>query len=826
MVKLSPKAALSVGEDSHERPKRVRDQEIERKEIIIGASKDNQGVTPNIDPHINKKNKIQMQAELHERDNVNKQNEQAEQANEDQQMDMNTALRYINEGKLAETNEGEPVENEAMEESEEQDDEERERIEKEKAREKEREARERMGKMKLDEEISIIATLKNQEGKILHHNGESIVGLNRFKPTAEGGVEIMRNFEFVPIDNLSEIGGLFHSLVKEDDTNEIPLQGDMEEWQTHPMLQNHPDLVHEDGSINHEAAINETNANIDQANMSVNTIPATPNSDDLLNIISIPISQWPKPNGKTEGDDKTVNPVINVQGESLYEINKSIARELPDILIDSDDDLFESEDESDQHENEANYEEQEDEFDTVMAMTRGAIKRRREEDDNEPEEFVSEPLDEWKRMKQAQLRDEDIRSFIKLVNAGRPPLEYEVRAESRTANHLYRIFDSLLVISGHLFKRTLDDANDIKNLLIIPESQSYGLVKRFHEKLCHTDLWRIEKIVTTRFYVYDIKDVSRMVKAQCENCILAKSPTTPAHRHIRTYSSTPGFAASCDIVELPEVNGWRYLLTCVDLASGFVMARKQKTKSAIETAKSFADIQWAHGVLFRLVVVDPGTEFLNQRFREVCESNSTEIIINTVLDKNACGLVESSHARLLNLMRKSLEKDSDWPAGFKRAQFSLNASLFRYGTNPGCIASPLTVFAAKSFEGVAWIENEMERNLIERNVSVRQLMNNIAKERLIYVASLSANVLSRKMFFPAQKVLVWREFCLKKRLQNSGLVKMKLQKFWSIAEVINMVNSDIYEVQILENNEIRRVHRRQLRDLPVDFDPSKVTTSQ
>merc|ERR1712228_457399 len=103
------------------------------------------GVTPNIDPCRSKRDKIQLQAEPYEQDNVNEQNdemnEQAEQANEDQQMDMNTALRYINEGKLAETNEGEPVENEAMEESEEQDDEERERIEKERAREEERASR-------------------------------------------------------------------------------------------------------------------------------------------------------------------------------------------------------------------------------------------------------------------------------------------------------------------------------------------------------------------------------------------------------------------------------------------------------------------------------------------------------------------------------------------------------------------------------------------------------------------------------------------------------------------------------------------------------------
>ena len=116
-------------------------------------------------------------------------------------MDMDTALRYINEGNLAKAKEKEPIGSDAMEESEGRENEERERMEKERIRKEEREARERMGKIRLDEETSIIATLKNQEGNIINHNGEAIVGLNRFKPTAEGGVEIMRNFEFVPVDD-------------------------------------------------------------------------------------------------------------------------------------------------------------------------------------------------------------------------------------------------------------------------------------------------------------------------------------------------------------------------------------------------------------------------------------------------------------------------------------------------------------------------------------------------------------------------------------------------------------------------------------------------
>ena len=49
---------------------------------------------------------------------------------------------------------------------------------------------------------------------------------------------------------------------------------------------------------------------------------------------------------------------------------------------------------------------------------------------------------------------------------------------------------------------------------------------------------------------------------------------------------------------------------------------------------------------------------------------------------------------------------------------------------------------------------------------------------------------------------------------------MKLNRYWSIGEIVNVVTQDIYEVKLLQTGESRRVHRRQIRELPVDFDPT------
>ena len=718
-------------------------------------------------------------------------------------------------------------------------------------RQKEAQLLEYLGDMKFDEEHHIIATLQSPEENLLTGTIEPSIGLNRFIPTNDGGVEILRNFEYLPVDNLSEIGASFHSLVKEDETGEISPHGEMETWVLHRTLRDRQNDILEDGTICEQGR--NSNRTDEKERESVDVIPATPTSsnefdikleeeqhnqrqkeqsnDELLQNLSVPESAWDVHKENNQETEEEVNAMVSQrpsieQYANYADSGLRLTQYIPELFIDSDEEI-QSESDEDIPEEDANGESDEEILGTeganVMVVTRNSAKRRRDEIMENLEEETSrseEPEDEWKKMKQAQLRDGDIRSFTKLTIEGRKPLEYEVRAESPLANNLYAIFDSLLVINGHLYKKTLDDSNDIRNLLIIPDSQSPGLIRRTHEKLCHMDFWRIEKQISSRYYIFNLKEISKIVKTQCEKCLLSRKPATPPHRLIKTFSSSPGWAASCDLVQLPQVGPFRYILTCIDLATGYLFARKQASKSAEETAKSFQNIQWANGVTFRVVVIDPGKEFVNHQFQLVCDTNSTQIIINHVLDKNACGAVESAHHRLLTLLRRTLENDSDWPKQYKKATFALNACLFKYGRNPGCITSPLSLFNGRSVEGVAWAENEMERNLVEKNASVRQLMNSIAKERLIYVPMLSANVLNRKTFYVAQKILLWREFCLKKRTLHTGEVRMKLNRYWSIGEIVNVVTQDIYEVKLLQTGESRRVHRRQIRELPVDFDPT------
>ena len=713
-------------------------------------------------------------------------------------------------------------------------------------REREAKLLEYLGEMKFDEESHVIATLQNEDGNLLNKKGEPSIGLNRFIPTEDGGVEIIRNFEYLPVDNLSEIGSSFHVLVKEDENNEISPHGEMETWTLHPTLRDKEKDILDDGTISEqkeeiEAALEES----DEGSMDM--VPATPGSsdnfsvkqeqhsnDELLQNLSVSESAWGNQETNIENHSATgINTVsthskpINSQFENYADSGLRLTQFIPELLIDSDEEISDEEEgASTVPESEIEADSDEEEFDpewaNVMAITRNSAKRRREEVvENLERTGDTRSEDDWKRMKRVQLLDNDIKSFIELVQRGQRPLEYEVRAESPLANNLYLIFDSLLVINGQLYKKTLDENNDVRNLLVVPQDYAPGLIKREHEKLCHMDFWRIEKSISNKYYIYNLKELSKVVKSQCEKCLLSRKPAIPPHRHIKTFSSSPGWAASCDIVHLPQVGPYKYILTCIDLASGYIFARKQTSKGAEETARSFQNIQWANGVTFRVVVVDPGREFINHQFQMVCDSNSTQIVVNHVLNKNACGAIESAHNRLLTLLRRTLESDSDWPKQYKKCTFALNACLFRYGKSPGCITSPLSLFNARSIE-VAWAENEIERGLIEKNASVRQLMNKIAKERLIYVPMLSANVLNRKTFHVTQKVLVWREFCLKKRILHTGEVRMKLNRYWSIGEVINAVAQDIYEIRLLKTGETRRVHRRQIRELPVDFDPENI----
>ena len=191
--------------------------------------------------------------------------------------------------------------------------------------------------------------------------------------------------------------------------------------------------------------------------------------------------------------------------------------------------------------------------------------------------------------------------------------------------------------------------------------------------------------------------------------------------------------------------------------------------------------------------------------------------MNNFLDKNAMSIVESSHSRLINLFKRSLDEATDWPQHLQSVVFALNSSLFSYGS---ILASPSRIFNSREFNFVPWHEDDVERNTVRRSESVRKLMETIAKERKIDNPSLSADIEERRTWQVGDTVLIWREHIVAKRKLKNGKVNLKVTKSWSRANIIERIGRLYVVRSVDEGNIIRKVHVRAIRPLPPAIEPN------
>ena len=78
-----------------------------------------------------------------------------------------------------------------------------------------------------------------------------------------------------------------------------------------------------------------------------------------------------------------------------------------------------------------------------------------------------------------------------------------------------------------------------------------------------------------------------------------------------------------DICNLPEVDGYRHLIVCIDYFSKWSEAKATKDKSAPTVAQFIYDIICRHGCV-KIQINDQGKEFVNEVSKNLHEMTGTE----------------------------------------------------------------------------------------------------------------------------------------------------------------------------------------------------------
>ena len=176
------------------------------------------------------------------------------------------------------------------------------------------------------------------------------------------------------------------------------------------------------------------------------------------------------------------------------------------------------------------------------------------------------PFNNRKALKYLQDKDEDLLKVRDYLTSGKRPT-----AKNTKENTVKRYLRSSLKITiagdGCLICTTRDKSLNMRELVVIPEEVSMGLIYALHVNLNHPTPYQLQKVLDTKFFILDKEKKVKQISESCTLCLsVAKIP-----REIETFKPNempdhPGQAFTVDILRMDK----RKILVAVENFSGFI----------------------------------------------------------------------------------------------------------------------------------------------------------------------------------------------------------------------------------------------------------------
>ena len=169
--------------------------------------------------------------------------------------------------------------------------------------------------------------------------------------------------------------------------------------------------------------------------------------------------------------------------------------------------------------------------------------------------------------------------------------------------------------------------------------------------------------ISERFFWYSIyNDVESYIKA-CEIC------QKQGDLKLKTNSELQSIPVPVDVMKqvgvnlctLPEVDGYHYLIVCIDYFSKWSEAKPIKDKTAPTIAQFVYEMMCRHGC-FAIQINDQGREFVNEVSDELRRLTGVVQRITSAYHPQSNGLVERQNRTIKNSLVKILENNPrHWP---------------------------------------------------------------------------------------------------------------------------------------------------------------------
>ena len=169
-----------------------------------------------------------------------------------------------------------------------------------------------------------------------------------------------------------------------------------------------------------------------------------------------------------------------------------------------------------------------------------------------------------------------------------------------------------------------------------------------------------------------VKDITTYVSER-DNCQKAKSKKLQVKPLLQSISIPKGNMkqVGIDLTQLPEVNGYKYMIVLIDYFSKWVEAEPLFDKTAKSVALFLYKQICRHGC-FEMQINDQGREFVNELSNELHRKTGTHQRITSAYHPQANGLVERQNQSIKRTLVNVLEDGAiEWPFIIDSVLFSM-----------------------------------------------------------------------------------------------------------------------------------------------------------
>ena len=212
---------------------------------------------------------------------------------------------------------------------------------------------------------------------------------------------------------------------------------------------------------------------------------------------------------------------------------------------------------------------------------------------------------------------------------------------------------------------------------IVPQSLVQRVIKIFHDNRGHQGISRTINIMKRHFWFRKMRE---QVNAYVNKCLLCCQHATHKIKYESKHLPIPnkpfdGICLDCVGPLERSRRNFKWILTCIDLHSSFMIAVPMKSKSADDVIHAYVEIILPQIGPSRFILTDNGTEFKNDTMSKVLNRLNTEHKFTMVYFPRGNSRLENLHA----LLKRSISKYIDilgveWDKCLNLAMYAFNIS--------------------------------------------------------------------------------------------------------------------------------------------------------